>query len=143
MKILRVSTKNEVTVHKYPEGKFKYRHRKLTGLIGNDCELYQQVRPKRLYSELGLSTNPKCADCVSMLVDEEGLLKDSEINLVGSYLYETDKHGAPIVGNILFVGERIDEFGEVDMCGISDDVFQTLKNKILKLVDKYRRSNGL
>ena len=45
-------------------------------------------------------------ECVSMLIDEEGRLKPNRANLIGSYLYEYDKHGCPILGNILFIGER-------------------------------------
>lgn len=44
--------------------------------------------------------------CVAMLVDEEFLLKNElQLNPIGCYLYETDKHGSPIMGNILFVGD--------------------------------------
>ena len=40
-----------------------------------------------------------------MLVDEEGLMKeDFVLNPVASFLYDTMKHGNPIVGNVLVVG---------------------------------------
>ena len=38
--------------------------------------------------------------CVSMLIDEEGRLKPNTPNLIGSYLYKTDEHNQPIVGNV-------------------------------------------
>lgn len=50
--------------------------------------LSEHVRPRRL-------TPPYC-----MMVDEEGLLKGLPLNPVGCYLYETDKHNNPIVGDI-------------------------------------------
>lgn len=40
------------------------------------------------------------------LCDEEGLFKDQPvINFLGSWLYETHKHGEPIVGDIMIVKE--------------------------------------
>lgn len=41
-----------------------------------------------------------------MVVDEMGLMKDNAVlNPVGSWFYETDKHGDPIVGNVLIMKE--------------------------------------
>ena len=39
---------------------------------------------------------------VIMLVDEEGIIKGLPLNLVGSALYGTVKHGNPIVGDLIF-----------------------------------------
>ena len=58
----------------------------------------------------------------SSLIDEEGLLKPNKANLVGCYLYEYHKHGHPIVGNILFVGEKVGNDG-IEFCGISEENF--------------------
>lgn len=47
---------------------------------------------------------------VIILVDEEGVIKGLPLNLVGSALYGTAKHGIPIVGDLIFgivVGEDI------------------------------------
>lgn len=71
--------------------------------------------------------------CVSMLIDEEGLLKENEPNLIGSYLYEADRHGHPIMGNILFVGEEWGSDG-IDFCGIEDSVFQILELQLNNMV---------
>ena len=59
---------------------------------------------------------------VGMLVDEEFLCRDNKpkINMIGSYLYESDKHGSPILGNILFAGLAYGEDGGVDFTGIEE-----------------------
>ncbi|MDL2287590.1 DUF3846 domain-containing protein [Eubacteriales bacterium OttesenSCG-928-G02] len=41
-----------------------------------------------------------------MIVDEEGMLKNSTRNLFASFLYGTQDHGHPIVGDVCFVSER-------------------------------------
>lgn len=129
MKIIRVTTDNIVTVHDYPNGNFSQQNTALSELIGNGCELVEGVRPTRLYSKLKFSCQPTMneGESVSMLVDEEGLLKDDVIvNPIGSYLYETDKHGQIIAGDILFVGEQIAGDG-ISYCGLSDVNFNRLK----------------
>lgn len=72
--------------------------------------------------------------CVSMLIDEEGLLKEVIIpNLIGSYLYETDKHNIPITGNILIVGEEWTGDG-IDFCGIEESVFKILELQLNNMI---------
>ena len=52
------------------------------------------------------------------LVDEEGKLKNKPvINFLGSWLYETHKHGEPIVGDIVIVKEVL-RHGEHDIDGM-------------------------
>lgn len=68
------------------------------------CEI---VRPRRIPGR-----------CV-MIVDEEGLLKDNELNPVGSWFYETDKHGEPIVGNIMILKEVMGDEGP-ELAGLDD-----------------------
>ena len=41
-------------------------------------------------------------DTVVMIVDESGIINNRPLNLAGSFLYGTQYHGAPIVGDILF-----------------------------------------
>ena len=56
-----------------------------------------------------------------MVVDEEGLLKDQPIiNFLGSYLYETQKHGHPIVGTVL-VMQRVMTWDGPDIGGIPEE----------------------
>lgn len=94
-KIIKVSTDLEVTVHDFPQGNMREQNRALYELIGNGCDMIEHVMPVRLYNELGHSNHVKRSNskCVSMLIDEEGLLKDNETNLIGSYLYGVDQHG--------------------------------------------------
>ena len=51
------------------------------------------------------------------------------MNGVGSFLYETDKHGSPIMGNILIVGEVWTGDG-IDFCGMSEQQFNILYPEI-------------
>lgn len=139
MKIIRVSTDNEISVHDFTEGSYSEQNQTLRKLIGPCCELYEHVMPNRLYSALGASNkvSKEKGACVSMLVDEEALYHDLEDNLVGSYLYESDKHGWAIAGNILFVGETWGSDG-IDFCGIAEDQFSMLLPKLKELVEKAR-----
>ncbi|MBT9781043.1 DUF3846 domain-containing protein [Coprococcus comes] len=46
-----------------------------------------------------------------MLVDEDGRMKQKEVNRLGSYFYDTDRHGWPILGDVVFAiaaGEDIE-----------------------------------
>lgn len=139
MKIIRVSTDNEISVHDFPEGSYSEQNQMLRKLIGPRCELYEHVMPNRLYSALGVSNkvSKEKGACVSMLVDEEALYHDLEDNLVGSYLYESDKHGWAITGNILFVGETWGNNG-IDFCGIAEAQFSMLFPKLKELAEKAR-----
>lgn len=136
MKLIRISTDLEMTVHDFPYGSHMQQNKVLQQLIGEDCELYEHVCPRRLYTELKMRNRPTKipGQCVSMLIDEEGLLKETPIpNMIGSYLYESDKHHNPIVGNILFVGEEWGEDG-IDFCGIEESVFNSLKNQLNNMI---------
>lgn len=135
MKIIRVSTKLELSVHNFPSGTHSEQNEFLRKLVGSDCRLYEHVMPRRLYSELNMENQPTGipGQCVSMLIDEEGLLKKGNtVNLVGSYLYETDVHRIPIMGNILFVGEEWTDDG-IDFCGIEDETFEVLKDELINM----------
>lgn len=109
-KIIRISTSMEMTSHYYPEGSIRKQNHEFCALIGPDCEFYERVKPLRL--------NPG----LSMLVDEEGLIKRLPVNLLASYLYATDKHGSPICGNVVIVGERMSTDG-IEFCGIPDNLY--------------------
>lgn len=62
-----------------------------------------------------------------MIVDEEGLLKDLPENFVGCWLYETDKHGVPIVGKILIAKIQRLPDGDLDIAGLTDEEIADLK----------------
>lgn len=67
-------------------------------MIGTD--IVEIVRPQYL------------PDPYVMVVDEEGLLRDTPVmNPVGSLLYGTYEHGQPIVGNIVFMFEKFGSDG--------------------------------
>lgn len=135
MKIIKVSTELEMSVHEFPEGTMREQNKVLYGLIGNGCDLVEHVMPKRLYTELKMPSSPvkEPGKCVSMLIDEEGRLKPNKANLIGSYLYEFDKHGCPIVGNILFIGEKMGDDG-VEFCGISEENFSLLETELKNMI---------
>ncbi len=135
MKIIRISTDLELTVHEFPAGTYAQQNQFLRELIGNYCSIYEHVMPRRLYTELHMKGEPTevLGECVSMLVDEEGRLKENEPNLIGSYLYESDRHRNYIMGNILFVGEELTDEG-LDFCGIEESVFRILEQKLNALI---------
>ena len=135
MKIIKISTDNEISTHEFPDGTHEEQNRFLRELIGNGCDIYERVMPDRLYTDLKMKNQPTKipGQCVSMLVDEEGRYKENAPNLIGSYLYKTDKHGNPIMGNILFVGEEFGRDG-IDFCGIDDRVFELLELELNNLI---------
>lgn len=131
-KIIKVSMNLEVTVHDFPDGTLTEQNRKLYELIGNGCDMIENVMPKRLYRELGHTTTVlrENSKCVSMLVDEEFSFRNGlQPNLIGCYLYETDKHGSPIMGDILFVG--LAHIGDgIGFTGIEPETFDTLHKQL-------------
>lgn len=132
MKLIRITEDNNISIHAFPEGSYSDQNIILRELIGPKCELYEHVRPRRLYKELE-------GKDVCMLVDEEGFYHDLDINLVGSYLYETDKHRYSIRGTILIIGEYENPYG-YEFDGIPDQEFDELYRKLQELVDLARKS---
>lgn len=135
MKIIKISTDLELSVHEFPSGAYAEQNKFLRELIGNGCDTYEHVMPDRLYTELHMFDRPSkiLGQCVSMLIDEDGRLKENVPNLLGSYLYRTEQHGCPIMGNILFVGEKRNGDG-IDFCGIDDRVFELLEMELNNLI---------
>ena len=85
-----------------------------------------------------MSNNPDIEPnkSVCMLVDEEGLSKGIDINMVGSYLYRTDLHGNPIAGNVVFAGlTRRD--GVLQISALQDDIEKELILKLTNLSDSF------
>ena len=135
MKLIRISTDLELSEHEFPAGTHSEQNDYLRELIGNKCNLYEHVMPERLYTDLKMKNRPTKVpgQCVSMLIDEEGLLKPNIPNLIGSYLYKTDEHNIPIMGNILFVGEEWGGDG-IDFCGIEEEKFKLLELELNNMV---------
>lgn len=132
MKLIKISTDMELSIHDFPDGNHSKQNREL---IGNGCNLYEHVMPERLYTDLKMKNRPTKipGQCVSMLIDEEGRLKENVPNLIGSYLYKTDEHGNPIMGNILFVGEEWTGDG-IDFCGIEEETFKLLELELNNMI---------
>lgn len=141
MKLIKISTDLELSVHEFPSGSYEEQNQFLRDLIGNCCDIYEHVMPDRLYTEWHILNRPTKipGQCVSMLVDEEGRYKPNKPNPIGSYLYRTEQHGQPIMGNILFVGEEWGEDG-IDFCGIEDSVFKLLEQKLKYMIRKMKET---
>lgn len=135
MKFIKISTDMELSVHDFPDGDHCEQNMVLKELIGNRCDIYEHVMPERLYTDLKMKNRPTKipGQCVSMLIDEEGRLKRNVPNLIGSYLYKTDEHGEPIMGNILFVGEEWTGDG-IDFCGIEEKTFKLLELELNNMI---------
>lgn len=67
-----------------------------------------------------------------MLVNEEGLLHDLPMNMVGSFLYKTHEHGCPIVGNVILMADGYRD-GEPDIVGLSEKQAEGLMQMVLGL----------
>ena len=89
-------------------------------------------------------------DPYRMLVNESGLLLGLDENRVGCYLYGTDIHGAPIVGNIIIMKEAVvNDLGERDIVGLADREVKTvektmsmLQQMLLALDEEREEDNG-
>ena len=77
----------------------------------------EHVLPKRLMEPYNL------------LCDEEFLLKNKRlaINIIGSYLYQTDVHGSPIMGDIYIAKDGWTSEG-YNIVGLDDKDIKVLKN---------------
>lgn len=75
-----------------------------------------------------------------MLVDEEGLLKDLPVNLIGSVLYGLGSP-SPIVGPLVIAAEGIVD-GEPDVIGLSDGDAADLMERYLPRMVKLAMPDG-
>lgn len=142
MQIIRISTENEVSMHDFPQGNYSQQNRALYSLIGNNCSMIEHVMPRRLYRKLGAVAEVTGipGQAVALLVDEEGLLKANDINTIASYLYESDNHGYPIMGNVLLIGKQWSKDG-ISFCGIEDSTLATLYPQIVRLAKRIGGKN--
>lgn len=141
-KIIRVGTDGSVTYHAWPEGSREEQNQLIRELIGSDW--FEHVMPKHLYEDWGITTElttENAGKVVSMLVDEEGLLKNLPINPVASWLYGSHEHGSPIVGNVVFVGEFYENCG-ISFCGIEEMTFRFLCKKMETVSEKINAMKG-
>jgi len=92
-------------------------------LIG--CDLVEIVRPERF------------AKGIVMLVDEEGMLKDSpKLNPFGCWAYETEVNGGLIVGTVIVMGEKFGSDGPT-LCGLSKKVLNEVRDSCIKAINVY------
>ncbi|HBF8833523.1 hypothetical protein GSQ33_04380 [Clostridioides difficile] len=106
MRAIKINTKNEIMSIEINDV--------LTD-VKREIGGFERVKPVRLC----------CLDRkFVMFVDDEGYSKELDFNLAGSYLYKTDEHGHPILGNIVimkedFAGSGVKTFGleesEIDL----------------------------
>ena len=79
--------------------------------------------------------NPRLLEApFCMIVNEEGLLLKLPVNTVGSFLYETLRHGWPIVGTIVIMKDGFTDEGP-DIIGLSDDDIKYMCGKLKHTFD--------
>lgn len=126
--MILITPNNDVKELEYPDEGLKS-WKKLKEHIGNRCELIEHVQPKRLYTEIGAGIEVKNTpgSKVSMLVDEEFYFHcdKTKLNKIASWLYETDRHGYPILGNVLIIGEKYGNAG-IEFCEMSEEQFNLI-----------------
>lgn len=113
MKGLVISTENEMRAKEFSAPAYK----SIGEAVGGYIEV---VHPRRL-------NDPYC-----MVVNEEGLLIGLPLNAYGSYLYCSEQHGSPIVGNVVILKEGFVE-GERDFVGLTDAEIQAIADNIIKI----------
>ena len=111
MKGIVITTKNEMRVQEFSEPAYK----SIGEAVGGWIEV---VRPKRL-------EYPYC-----MLVNEEGVILKLPINSFGSFLYGTDYHGDPMLGDIVLLKEGINSDGERDILGLDEQDIKYLRDMV-------------
>ena len=116
MKGIVITTKYEMRVQEFSEPAYK----SIGEAVGGWIEV---VRPVRL-------GRPYC-----MVVNEEGLLRNLPMNVLGSFLYGTDNHGSPILGDIVLLREGINSDGEYDLLGLTEQDIEYLRNMAVTVSD--------
>lgn len=139
-KMILITTDNDVKELEYPDEGLKSWN-KLKEYIGNGCKSIEHVQPKRLYTVIGAGIEIKNVpgSKVSMLVDEEFYFHcdNTKLNKIASYLYETDRYGYPILGNVLIIGEKYGNAG-IDFCAMSEEQFDLVFPKLQELGKKFK-----
>lgn len=113
MKGIVITASDEISVCEFSSPLYKSVGKAVGGWI-------EIVHPKEL-------DQPYC-----MIVNEEGLIRNLDFNATGSFLYDTQKHGFPILGDIVIMKEGYTQEGP-DIIGLSDseaeEMFTMFKNK--------------
>lgn len=122
MKGLVINTFNHFSVQEYGEPLY----RTVGETVGGYIEV---VHPKGLPA-------PYC-----MIVNEEGIIQELPVNLMGSILYESHIHGSPIVGNIVIMKTGIRN-GEPDIVGLDGDEVAELVLMLADRISDYMQIGG-
>lgn len=101
MKGIVITTKDEMRVQEFSEPA----HKSIGEAVGGWIEVVRPVCLER----------PYC-----MIVNEEGVLLNLPMNMFGSFLYGTNYHGNPILGDIVLLKEGINSDGELDILGLDE-----------------------
>ena len=112
MKGIVISTDNMIEVKDFAAPMYK----SIGEVVGGTIEI---VRPR------GLSRP------YVMIVNDEGLLLELPLNRLGSILYETHKHGSPIVGNVVIMKEGMTSSGP-DILGLEAHEEEALMSDLRK-----------
>jgi len=69
-----------------------------------------------------------------MVVDEEGLIKNKPVNLIGSTCYGTVRYGSPIVGDIVIMREECGDDG-MDLASLTESDITLLAPRFQRIID--------
>ena len=127
MKGIVIATNNKIRMQEFSEPAYK----SIGDAVGGWIEVVHPVRLER----------PYC-----MIVNEEGALLNLPMNMFGSFLYGTDYHGNPILGDIVLLKEGINSDGEPDILGLDEQDIKYLYDMVSaereKLSRNKRTDNG-
>jgi hypothetical protein len=146
-KIIKVTPECEVSTHNFPVGTISEQNKALYDLIGGCCSMIERVCPGGL-NMFNANKDIYAGDQrVIMLVDEEFLMHDTapQFNPVGSALYGTQRHGCPILGNILLVAEEMEQ-GEITFCGMEEELYEEVYwtvSELAPILKNWRIYHGL
>ena len=62
---------------------------------------------------------------------------ETKLNKIASWLYETDRHGYPILGNVLIIGEKYGNAG-IEFCEMSEEQFDLVFPKLKELGKRFK-----
>ena len=144
-RIIRITPESEITIHDVSDiqqNMLEF-NKLLNELIGDGCDCFEMVTPKRLYTNLGASSvvTTNVGEYAAMLVDEEGAIKELKVNPIGSFLYESDIHNNFIYGTILIIGVYQDDLGW-SFSGLRKYTFDLLCPKLEEMAKRFTANDG-
>lgn len=116
MKGIVITTKYEMRVQEFSEPAYK----SIGEVVGGWIEIVHPVRLKR----------PYC-----MVVNEEGVLLNLPMNVIGSFLYGSYNHGNPILGDIVLLKDGISDDGYRDLSGLTEQDIKYLCDMVSTVSD--------